>query len=115
RRLNLLLDSFETLQALQDFHAAQGIAFDVFLKVDCGYHRAGVDPGSPESVRLAVALANSIAVRFHGLLTHAGHSYNSRNPEEIRKAAGQETSSLTLLRARITQEGADTLVRSIGS
>jgi D-serine deaminase-like pyridoxal phosphate-dependent protein len=115
RRLNLLLDSFETLQALQDFHAAQGIAFDVFLKVDCGYHRAGVDPDSPESVRLAVALANSTAVRFHGLLTHAGHSYNSRNPEEIRKAAAQETSSLTRLRARITQEGADTLVRSIGS
>ncbi len=115
RRLNLLLDSFETLNALHDFHASQGVAFDAFLKVDCGYHRAGVDPDSPESVRLADTMANSTAVRFHGLLTHAGHSYNSRNPEEIRKAAAQETASLTRLRARITQKGADSLVRSIGS
>src|SRR5438552_8171231 len=115
KRLNLLLDSFQTLQALQDFHAAQGVAFDIFLKVDSGYHRAGVDPDSPESVRLADTLANSGAVRFHGLLTHAGHSYNARNPEEIRKVASQESESLTRLRARIAQPGAEKLIRSIGS
>jgi D-serine deaminase-like pyridoxal phosphate-dependent protein len=115
RRLNLLLDNFQTLQALQDFHAAQGVVFDVFLKVDCGYHRAGVDPDSPESVRLAVTMANSKQVRLHGLLTHAGHSYNSRNPDEIRQVATQETASLTRFRARITQQRLDTLVRSIGS
>jgi D-serine deaminase-like pyridoxal phosphate-dependent protein len=115
KRLNLLLDDFQTLQALQDFHAAHGIVFDVFLKVDSGYHRAGVDPDSPESVRLAVATAKSRAVRFHGLLTHAGHSYNSRNPEEIRKVASQETESLTRLRGYIAQQGVDKLIRSIGS
>ncbi|HEV2988963.1 MAG TPA: alanine racemase [Candidatus Angelobacter sp.] len=115
KRLNLLLDSPETLQALQDFHAAQGMVFDVFLKVDSGYHRAGVDPDSPESVWLGVALAKSSAIRFHGLLTHAGHSYNSRNPEEILKVAIQEKESLTRLRARIAEQGADKLIRSIGS
>ena len=115
RRLHLLLDNFQTLEALQDFHAAQGAVFDVFLKVDSGYHRAGVDPDAPESVRLAVAVANSSAMRFHGLLTHAGHSYNSRNPEEIRKVASQETESLTRLRGRIAEQGVDKLIRSIGS
>ena len=76
---------------------------------------AGVDPDAPESVRLAVAVANSSAMRFHGLLTHAGHSYNSRNPEEIRKVASQETESLTRLRGRIAEQGVDKLIRSIGS
>src|SRR5436305_424195 len=47
--LNLLLDSTSALQALE----AQKQQFDVFLKVDCGYHRAGVDPDSDASVRLA--------------------------------------------------------------
>ncbi len=115
QRLNLLLDNAETLQALQGFHAAHGFVFDVFLKVDSGYHRAGVDPDSPESVRLAVDLATSPSVRFRGLLTHAGHSYNSKNPEEIRKTASQEKESLTRLRARIPHPGAPKLVRSIGS
>ncbi|HEV3039278.1 MAG TPA: alanine racemase [Candidatus Angelobacter sp.] len=115
KRLNLLLDSSETLKALQDFHTAQGVIFDMFLKVDSGYHRAGVDPDSPESAQLGVALANSSALRFHGLLTHAGHSYNSRNPAEIRNVAVQETESLTRLRAKIAEQGADKLIRSIGS
>ena len=115
RRLNLLLDSFETLQALQDFHAAQRQVFDVFLKVDCGYHRAGVDPDAPQSVKLAVALANSTAVRFQGLLTHAGHSYHARNRAEILKSAAEETASLTRLRTRIQHEGVGSILRSIGS
>ena len=34
---------FEALDAIESF----GFAFDVFLKVDCGYHRAGVDPDDP--------------------------------------------------------------------
>ena len=49
------------------------------------------------------------------MLTHAGHSYNSKNPEEIRKVASQEKESLTRLLARIPQLGAANLLRSIGS
>jgi D-serine deaminase-like pyridoxal phosphate-dependent protein len=86
--------------------------FDVFLKVDCGYHRAGVDPNDPDSVRLALAIANSPAVHFQGLLTHAGHSYNAHDVEEIRKIAAEEIESLTRFRALV---GMDALTRSIGS
>lgn len=115
KRLNLLLDNTETLKALDEFHIAQGTVFDVFLKVDSGYHRAGVDPDSPDSIRLAADMANSKAVRFRGLLTHAGHSYNSKNQEEICKVAVQERESVTRLRGRIPQPGAAHLLRSIGS
>src|SRR5438270_12771410 len=66
KRLNLLLDSFEALQALEAFCTRQGTTFNVFLKVDCGYHRAGVDPESAEALRLAVAVAHSTGVRFQG-------------------------------------------------
>jgi D-serine deaminase-like pyridoxal phosphate-dependent protein len=66
-RLNILIDSEPALRAIEEKKAV----FDVFLKVDCGYHRAGVDPDRPESVRLAKAIAQSRYVRFQGLLTHA--------------------------------------------
>ncbi len=52
--LRLLVDSAAAIDALED----SGFPFHVWLKVDCGYHRAGVDPHSG----LAVALAR----RLHG-------------------------------------------------
>lgn len=115
KTLNLLIDSFEALQALESSYAQHQTRCNVFLKVDCGYHRAGVDPSSPEAVRLAAAMANSPAVKFQGLLTHAGHSYDSHNPDEISKVAAEETSTLTRFRNQIRGNGSSALVRSIGS
>lgn len=110
-RFGVLVDSELALRALEEFD----FTFDVFLKVDCGYHRAGIDPGSPDSVRLARALATSERVRFQGLLTHAGHSYNARDVEEIRRIAAEESGSLTRFRALLAAEGLGEARRSIGS
>ncbi len=110
-RLNVLVDSEEALRAIEAF----GGVFDVFLKVDCGYHRAGVNPDSPDSVRLALALARSESVHFQGLLTHAGHSYNAQDVDEIRRIAAEEQGSLTRFRALLAAEGLGDLMRSIGS
>ena len=114
-RLSVLIDSEDALRALESFAAGHGVLFDVFLKVDCGYHRAGVDPESPDSVRLAMALARSESVRFQGLLTHAGHSYHARDVEEIRRVAAEESGSLTRFRALLAAEGLGDARRSIGS
>jgi D-serine deaminase-like pyridoxal phosphate-dependent protein len=114
-RLSVLLDSHHALQAIEEFAATHGVTFDVFLKIDCGYHRAGVDPESPDSARLAIALARSEAVRFQGLLTHAGHSYNANDAQEVARIAAEETSSLTRFRALLAGEGLGDMTRSIGS
>jgi D-serine deaminase-like pyridoxal phosphate-dependent protein len=114
-RLSILVDSEDALSAIRTFATANNVLFDVFLKVDCGYHRAGVDPESPDSVRLAMRLARSEAVRFQGLLTHAGHSYDARNLEEIRRIAAEEAGCLTRLRALLASEGIPEARRSIGS
>jgi len=114
-RLNVVLDSETALRALEAFHASTGIMFDAYLKVDCGYHRAGVDPGSPDSVRLAASIGRSDAVRFNGFLTHAGHSYNVATREEIGRIAAEETACLTRFRALVASEIGDGLQRSVGS
>jgi D-serine deaminase-like pyridoxal phosphate-dependent protein len=110
-RLNILIDSFDALQAVEK----SGAVLDAFLKVDCGYHRAGVDPNAPDSVRLAVSIAQSPAIHFQGLLTHAGHSYNARDVEEVRRVAAEETAALTRFRALLAAEGLGEVTRSIGS
>src|SRR5207253_5646867 len=101
--------------AIEEYASGHGVTFDVFLKVDCGYHRAGVDPESPDSARLAMALGRSERVRFHGLVTHAGHSYDARGREEVARIAAEESSSLTRFRALLAGEGLGEITRSIGS
>ena len=114
-RLNILIDSEDALKAIEEYAASHGVTFDVFLKVDCGYHRAGVDPNDPDSVRLALAMARSEAVRFQGLLTHAGHSYNAQDVDEVRRVAGEEAGCLNRFRALLATEGLGETLRSVGS
>lgn len=114
-RIAILIDSERALQALQQYSTSSGVVFDVFLKVDCGYHRAGVDPSNPDSVRLALGIARSESMRMQGLLTHAGHSYNARDVEEIRRVAAEESGSLSRFRALLAAEGLGDTMRSIGS
>lgn len=114
-RLGVLIDSERALRAIEEYAASHATTFDVFLKVDCGYHRAGVDPQSPDSVRLAIAIARSEAARFQGLLTHAGHSYHARDAEDIRRVAAEESACLSRFRAILASEGLGETPRSIGS
>ena len=86
-RLNILIDSDAALRAVEE----RGQPFDVFLKIDCGYHRAGVSPDNPDSVALARAMLQSKVIRFQGVLTHAGHSYHARNVDDVRRIAAEES------------------------
>ncbi|HEX7707034.1 MAG TPA: alanine racemase [Thermoanaerobaculia bacterium] len=111
-RLNLLIDSEEAFRAME---ATEGRRFDVFLKIDCGYHRAGVDPSNPDSLHLALQMARSSRMSFRGLLTHAGHSYNARHLDEVQALAAEESASVSRFRSLLEAEGVRDLVRSIGS
>lgn len=115
--LNLLVDHPQTLRAIADYARAQASAapFRVFLKVDCGYHRAGVDPARDESVAFARELAASEAVDFKGVLTHAGHSYHCASPDEVRPVAEEERRVLADFAEKLRAAGAPPPVVSVGS
>ena len=113
--LNLLVDSTDAVEAIEAFSASHAVVFDVFLKIDCGYHRAGVDPDDPRSLDLALRMANSPAIRFRGLLTHAGHSYDATSRQEIARIAAAESAAVTGFRDRMTERGVSDMIRSVGS
>lgn len=89
--LRLLVDSAAAADTLEAAAKKAGIKPHVWLEVDCGYHRSGVLPDRPEATDLARRLAESDALVFDGLLTHAGHSYG-KNEAERRKVADEERS-----------------------
>ncbi len=113
--LNIIVDSTDALEAIETFWSSRAVVFDLFLKIDCGYHRAGVDPDDPKSLELALRIAGSPAIRFRGLLTHAGHSYNAASREEIVRIAREESAAVTRFRDLLAARGVNGMIRSVGS
>jgi D-serine deaminase-like pyridoxal phosphate-dependent protein len=109
--LRLLVDGEEAVAAL----AAAGFPFHVFLEVDCGDHRSGVDPASPRAVELARRLAEDPVLVFDGLLTHSGHAYRAASREAARAVAEEERWVMAELADRLRREGVPVAVVSVGS
>ena len=114
-RLNLLVDSIEAVDALTRAAGKAEVIVPVYLKVDCGYGRAGVIPGTKHARMTATALHDSKTLDFRGLLTHGGHSYDCHGPEEIAKVARQERSSVVGLAEALRTSGVPIDEVSIGS
>ncbi len=113
--LNLLIDHEATLEAMEASARAKGVTLSAYLKVDCGYHRAGVDPESDDAIKLALRLHDSTHVVARGLLTHAGHSYLGKTPTEVRAVGEEETSVMVRFAQKLDSAGAPQAEVSIGS
>ncbi len=109
--LRLVVDSVVAIEALE----ASRHPFHVWLKVDCGYHRAGVDPASPAAGELAGRLDRSPTLLFDGLLTHSGHAYEASSREELVRVAEEERRVMVELARRLRDGGLQVPAVSVGS
>lgn len=91
------------------------VTLDVYVKVDCGYHRCGVDPDGPTLLEIVQRIGERSALRFAGLLTHAGHSYHVRGAEALRAVAVQEREVIRAAAARLAALGITVPIVSVGS
>lgn len=114
-RFALITDDVDVPRPLSEAARRSGVVFDLFLKVDCGYHRCGVEPARPEAVEIPRLICDSPGLRFAGILTHAGHSYHARSPEELREIARCERDSMREFAERLRATGIDVPCVSIGS
>lgn len=109
--LRLVVDSDTAIDLLE----AQRFPFHVWLKVDCGYHRAGVDPTSPVAFELAGRLADSTELEFDGLLTHSGHAYKATSRADLERVAAEEHEVMVEFAAVCRQRGVEVPALSVGS
>jgi D-serine deaminase-like pyridoxal phosphate-dependent protein len=109
--LRLVVDSPEAVEALERL----GRPLHVWLKVDCGYHRAGVDPASAQALTLARRLAESPGLTFDGVLTHSGHAYHGPGRKEVSAVAEQERAVMAGFAERLRGEGIEVPAVSVGS
>jgi len=90
----------------------------VFLKVDCGYHRAGVDPeANPEgALALAKAISGGPNTSLFGLYAHSGNAYNTGTALSGAATVAQtESSRIAAFAAILRDEGVTFEVVSVGS
>ncbi len=113
--LRVLVDSSEAAEELERAAQRAGLRVHVWLEVDCGYHRSGVDPAAPAALALARRLAESAHLVFDGLLTHAGHGYHARTGEERLAVAHQEREVTVGFANRLAGQGIAVPAVSVGS
>jgi D-serine deaminase-like pyridoxal phosphate-dependent protein len=109
--LAVTIDSEMALDALR----AVGDGIGVWLEVDCGYGRTGVDPAEPRSVELARRIAEAPGLSFRGCLTHAGHAYHADSPAQIASIAEEERRVMVDFGARLRAAGVECSTLSVGS
>jgi D-serine deaminase-like pyridoxal phosphate-dependent protein len=107
--LRVILDDLDTAQGLT------GSGLHVWLKVDCGYHRAGVDPASRYALDVARALGAERGLTFDGILSHSGHAYRTRNKAEAAQIAEQERQVMTWFADLGRRDGLPVRAVSVGS
>jgi D-serine deaminase-like pyridoxal phosphate-dependent protein len=114
-KLNVLTDDIETSRALAAFAQRENTRVSTFVKIDCGYHRCGVEPASKEAIEITRVIYKASHLDLAGILTHAGHSYHAGSIDVIKQIASQERDLMTGLAERLRSEGIDVPTVSIGS
>jgi D-serine deaminase-like pyridoxal phosphate-dependent protein len=107
--LRVVVDDLETARALAD------TGLHVWLKVDCGYHRAGVDPASPYALQVAGELGAERGIVFDGIVSHSGHSYRTTSKDEAARVAEDERSVMTWFADLLRRAGIPVREISVGS
>ena len=114
-KLNLLTDDAETAKLLDEAAGQAGVKFDVFVKIDCGTHRVGVEPHTAEAIDIPRTLSDAKNLDLAGILTHAGHSYDVKTVEEIKTVARHERDVMVEHAAKLRGLGIEVPTVSIGS
>ncbi len=111
----VVVDSEEAIEHLEHACASLNGHIHVWLKVDCGYHRAGVDPQAPLAEQLVRALVESRSIEFDGILSHSGHAYAGKSRNEIFSVAHQERDVMIDFADAMRRKGYRIPAISIGS
>lgn len=84
-QISVLVDHVDQLPHLTLFRRKARFPLGVFLKVDTGYHRAGLPPWGINKDNLLsklVALDKDDKIHFMGLYSHSSLSYSDSTPEQ---------------------------------
>lgn len=113
--LTLVTDNVTMAKAANEFTEREEADFSFLIEVDSGDLRAGVLPESDDLLAVAEALGNSTRIQLRGVMTHAGHSYKTKDADKIAAIAEEERASVVTAAKRLREAGYPVEVVSVGS
>ena len=111
-KLSLLVENIEAVDALA---LRPQFSADIWIKIDAGAHRTGIDWQETESVAGLIHSINKYpGLQFKGLLTHSGNTYHCANSNEIIRAFRQGVTNMNALRDELLRKGVQDIEISVG-
>ena len=91
---------------MNEARQASGVAtaIDVFIEINVGHNRCGVQPGAP-AVLLALEIRKHPALNFAGLQAYHGKAQHLRSPLERRAAVAHAVKAVVLTRTMMEADG----------
>jgi len=109
-RLGVVVDSAQAIDGLID----SGRTYRVWLKIDCGNGRAGIDPRSSLPFDLAARVIDG-GLELAGILSHSGDAYRAASRSHMARIAEAERSTMAALAAELEARGIPVPDVSVGS
>ena len=109
-RLQVIVDSIDAARAV----AQTAPTLPVLIEIDVDGHRSGVDPASAELLAIGQALHGG-GGHLHGVMTHAGSSYELNTAAALQALAEQERALCVQAAERLRAVGLPCPVVSVGS
>lgn len=107
--LEVLVENPESVEALTNTTA------DVWIKVDTGARRTGIDwQNISQAYELVQEIKKHRNLSFRGLLTHSGNTYHCHSPQEIVLAFREGVDHINFLRDGLHQKGIEGIEVSVG-
>lgn len=108
------VDSIEQAKTLHEFFKKNERMLTVWIKVNTGLNRCGVEP-EKQVLQLAEYIQTLSTLELTGIFTHAGHSYAATTEEKVREIAQYEAEAIVASANLCEENGIDIPHRSVGS
>jgi len=91
------------------------VPLNVWIEIDTGDHRTGISAERIDQIlKVAATLGRVSALRFKGILTHDGHSYEAADAQEILRIHRESRASLQNIKRALEAEGFSYPLVSLG-
>jgi len=101
-RLSVTVDSETALNMLAGLAHDKGRRVDIFVDLDNGMHRTGINPG--DALNLIHSISGNTALRFRGLHIYDGHIHDT-DPESRKEHCDRDFEGVNRLVEQLEQEG----------
>lgn len=117
--VNILIDNLDAFMkfSLHCLKGIKGAGIGVYIKIDTGYHRAGITTSSPKFLELvqAVAQSNESDLSFKGFYSHYGHSYAGSSEDDAAYGLLAELKGLEVAAQAVPETFKGPLVLTVGA